>query len=49
MGSEMCIRDSVASVFTAGGLAVTKKAYIGTDFDIGAGNFTVVGLSLIHI
>ena len=35
--------SNVASVFTAGGLAVTKKAYIGTDFDIGAGNFTVVG------
>ena len=32
-----------AAIFTAGGLAVTKKAYIGDDFDIGGGNFTVDG------
>ena len=34
-----------AAIFTAGGLAVTKKAYIGDDFDIGGGNFTVDGPS----
>ena len=31
------------SVFTAGGLAVTKKVYIGDDLDVGAGKFTVDG------
>ena len=34
-----------AAIFTAGGLAVTKKAYIGDDFDIGGGSFTVDGPS----
>jgi len=32
-----------ASIFTSGGLAVTKKAFIGDDLDVGAGNFTVDG------
>ena len=32
-----------AAIFTAGGLAVTKKAFIGDDLDVGAGNFTVDG------
>ena len=31
------------SLFTAGGLAVAKKAYIGDDLDVGGGNFTVDG------
>ena len=31
------------SLFTAGGLAVSKKAYIGDDLDVGGGNFTVDG------
>ena len=35
--------SNVASVFTAGGLAVAKKAYIGDDLDVGGGNFTVDG------
>ena len=33
------------SVFSAGGLAVTKKVYIGDDLDVGAGKFTVDGLT----
>lgn len=32
-----------ASIFTSGGLAVTKKAFIGNDLDVGGGNFTVDG------
>ena len=32
-----------ASIFTSGGLAVTKKVFIGDDLDVGAGNFTVDG------
>ena len=35
--------NNVASVFTAGGLAVSKKAYIGDDLNVGNGNFTVDG------
>ena len=35
--------SNVASLFTAGGLAVAKKAYIGDDLDVGGGNFTVDG------
>ena len=31
------------SLFTAGGLSVTKKAFIGDDFNVGSGNFTVDG------
>lgn len=31
------------SLFTAGGLAVAKKAYIGDDLNVGAGRFTVDG------
>jgi hypothetical protein len=31
------------SVFSAGGLAITKKAFIGDDLDVGAGTFTVDG------
>ena len=31
------------SIFTAGGLSVTKKAFIGDDLDVGSGNFTVDG------
>ncbi len=35
--------SNVASVFTQGGLAVSKKAFIGNDLDVGGGNFTVDG------
>ena len=35
--------SNVASIFTAGGLAVSKKAYIGDDLDVGGGTFTVDG------
>ena len=35
--------DTGASVRTAGGLAVAKKTFIGDDFNVGAGNFTVDG------
>ena len=35
--------DTSASVYTAGGLAVTKKAFIGDDLNVGANNFTVDG------
>ena len=31
------------SIFTAGGLSVTKKVFIGDDLDVGGGNFTVDG------
>ena len=35
--------DNTASLYTAGGLAVTKKTFIGDDLNVGAGNFTVDG------
>jgi len=35
--------DNTASLYTAGGLAVTKKIWIGDDLDVGAGTFTVDG------
>ena len=35
--------SSIASVYTAGGLAVAKKAFIGDDLNVGAGKFTVDG------
>ena len=35
--------SSIASVYTAGGLAVAKKAFIGDDLNVGASNFTVDG------
>jgi len=35
--------DNTASLYTAGGLAVTKKTWIGDDLDVGGGTFTVDG------
>ena len=35
--------DTSASIYSAGGLAITKKAFIGDDLNVGAGNFTVDG------
>ena len=35
--------DNTASLYTAGGLAVTKKVWIGDDLDIGAGKVTIDG------
>ena len=35
--------DTNASIYSAGGLAITKKAFIGDDLNVGAGNFTVDG------